>query len=96
MSDEDDRGYLLYDAERAEETPFEAEQRRGRERMLGIWRTAVNCIMEAQARETAARGADEQAGGEPEADDAAADDDDALAAPVANWVFPARTAGAGN
>ena len=88
MSDEDDRPILLFDGDRTEETPFEAEQRRGRERMLAIWRSAVECVTEAAQRQSAlgAEAGDQE---EAEALDRAAEPD-AGPPTVDTWVFPTK------
>lgn len=90
MSYEDDRPIVLFDGDLAEETPFEAEQRRGRERMIALWRAAVQCVTEAAAREASARASDEPV---TPLDDEIELPSDAPA--VDTWVFPAKAA-AGN
>ena len=85
MSDEDDRPTIVYDGEHDDETPFEAEQRRGRERMITMWRSAVQCVTEAAQREAEARAHAEPV--EAEADVAAEQVPE-----VDTWVFPTKSA----
>lgn len=88
MSDDEDRPSILFDASLTDETVAEAQQRRGRERMIAMWRAAVECVTEAAARQVADTG--------PVA--APGDDDEVDGHPVATptWVFPARRAAHGN
>lgn len=85
MSYDEDRPAVLYDTELAAETEYEAEQRRGRERMLGMWRTAVQSLVDAVEQQKTLRGA---APAEPEVDDL----EDELAIATPTWVFPAKPA----
>lgn len=91
MSDDEDRPTLLYDATDGlddADGDFELEQRRGRERMLNTWRSAVQCVMEAAQRQ------DEVVREDVEAAAVAADEymlvEDQPAVPVATWVFPPK------
>lgn len=92
MSDDEDRPTLLYDAAETEETPYDAEQRRGRERMIGLWRAAVQCVTEAaqrQAESSAGAGGDDDEGYgpapvAPEPKPARALDN------ATTWVFPTK------
>lgn len=91
MSYEDDRPILLFEGDRVEETPVEAEQRRGRERMLAIWRSAVECVTEAaqvqsaRAAEAAAETSSEEAQSLERATTL-----DATPVTVDTWVFPTK------
>lgn len=69
-------------------TGDEDVQRRGRERMLAMWREAVECVTAAAAREAADRGA----AGDDDTDATDATD----APPAATWVFPPSKRRAGN
>jgi hypothetical protein len=63
------------------------EQRRGRERMLAMWRAAVECVTEAAEREAARgrAGSDERATG-----DRGSDEDDDGEPTLQTWSFPPR------
>ncbi len=76
------------------ETAFAAEQRRGRERMIGMWRAAVRGVTEAAQRAAASN--DIQVGPGPASAPAEADDASAPAAEP-TWVLPpTRAPGSGN
>jgi hypothetical protein len=90
MSFEDDRPITVYDGDQHEETPFEAEQRRGRERMIALWRSAVQCVTEAAQREAEARAA---AGGDGD-DETIEEAPDDQAPVVDTWVFPTKAVAA--
>ena len=104
MSYDEDRKFLsdevLLDVTETEE---EANQRRGRERMLDLWRSAVACVTEAAQREAAL--ADEQPGesNDVEGYEAPAPVIAVAVAPAprpvaqtTTWVFPTKSAADAN
>ena len=69
--------------------PDDEVQRRGRERMLEIWRAAVRGVTEAAER---ARALPAKAAAPTSAEPPAAEDE----APASTWVFPAKSAARGS
>ena len=72
------------------ETPFAAEQRRGRERMLGMWRAAVRGVAEAAQRAAASND------GKPPPEPTPSEDAAPAAAAEPTFVFPPRRAPGGS
>jgi hypothetical protein len=93
MRDDDDRKFMdeagpsSWNDGHDPPTGDEDLQRRGRERMLAMWREAVECVTAAAAREPTGRA--------PDGAEADADVEDA-APPAATWVFPPSKRRAGN
>lgn len=84
MSYDEDRPIVLFDSELAAESEYEAEQRRGRERMLGMWRSAVQQLVDAVEQQQTLDG-----GPARSSEDG---DEPVELSTTPTWVFPVKPA----